>query len=80
MQAIMNEMMQLLTGGITDLASGIGTGLQALVKGIFIDGTGTTESPYKLTVFGGIIIIFAGIALAVGLSRFVMNFVSSLGN
>lgn len=80
MTALLGEIISLLVGGITQLASGIGTGLMELVSAIFVNGTGTTEDPYTLTVFGGLIVVFAGIALAIGLSRFVMNFVSSLGN
>lgn len=80
MESVLTEIIGLLTGGITGIASGIGSGLQQLVTQIFLTGQGTTESPYKLSVYGGIIIVFAGVALAVGLSRFVVNWVSSLGN
>lgn len=79
MAAVLQEIIQLLVSGITQLATGIGTGLQSLVTAIFLTGNGTTESPYALSTFGGVIVIFAGIALAVGLCRWVMNFVTSLG-
>ncbi len=80
MTALLSNIIEILVGGITGIATGIGSGLQELVKGIFVSGSGTTENPYTLTVFGGLIVVFAGIALAVGLSRWVMNFVTSLGN
>lgn len=80
MDAFLTTIIELLTGGITGIASGIGSGLQSLVKAIFVSGAGTTESPYALTEFGGLIIIFAGISLAIGLSRWVMNFITSFGN
>lgn len=80
MTALLSNIIEILVGGITGIATGIGSGLQELVKSIFVSGSGTTESPYTLTVFGGLIVVFAGIALAVGLSRWVMNFVTSLGN
>ena len=80
MTALLNNIIEILVGGISGIATGIGSGLQELVKGIFVTGAGTSESPYALTVFGGLIVVFAGIALAVGLSRWVMNFVTSLGN
>lgn len=76
MTAILQEIISLLVAGITQLATGVGSGLQALVTAIFVDTTGDTE---KLTVFGGLIVVFAGISLAIGLSRWVMNFVTSLG-
>lgn len=76
MSAILQEIITLLVSGITQLATGVGSGLQALVTAIFIDSTGETQ---QLTVFGGLIVVFAGISLAIGLSRWVMNFVTSLG-
>lgn len=80
MTGLLSEIIEILVGGITNIASGIGGGLQSLVTDIFVTGAGTTESPYKLSVYGGVIVVFAGIALAVGLSRFVVSWLSSLGN
>ena len=77
MTAILTEIIDLLVGGITGLAGGIGEGLQNLVSSIFLEGTGETQS---LSVFGGMIVIFAGVALAIGLSRWVVNWLTSLGN
>lgn len=75
MSAILTEIIQLLVGGITGIATGIGNGVSALVSAIFLDST----DPTKLSVFGGVIAVFGGISLAVGLSRWVMNFLTSLG-
>lgn len=77
MSAILTEIIQLLVGGITQLASGIGGGLKSLVEAIFLNTSGQTTT---LSTFGGLIVVFAGIGLAIGLSRWVMNFVTSLGN
>lgn len=77
MTALLTEIIGLLVGGITEFGKGIGSGLSSLVSSIFIDATGDAT---KLSVFGGIIVIFAAISLAVGLSRWVVNFVTSLGN
>lgn len=76
MSGILTEIVGLLVGGITGLATGIGSGVNELVTKIFID---TTNSSQTLSVFGGMVAIFGGIALAVGLSRWVMNFLTSLG-
>lgn len=76
MSAVLQEIISLLTAGITQLATGVGTGLQSLVTAIFIDNSGTSPA---LSTFGGVIVIFAGVALAIGLCRWVMNFVTSLG-
>lgn len=43
---------------------------------LFLDKTGETP---QLSMFGGIIAIFAGIALAVGLTTLVTKFIMSLG-
>lgn len=79
MAAVLQEIIQILVGGITQLATGIGSGLKSLVEAIFLTGEGTSASPYALSAFGGVVVVFAGIALAVGLSRWVMHFVTSLG-
>lgn len=79
MTALVSEMIALLVSGITQFATGLGQGLQSLVTAIFVTGSGTTESPYALSIFGGLVIGFGAIGLCVGLSRWVMNFVTSLG-
>lgn len=80
MSAVLTEIITLLVSGITGIATGIGGGLQALVENIFLTGSGTSSDPYALSTFGGVIIIFAGIALAIGLSKLIVNWVTSLGN
>ena len=77
MTGVLTEIIEILTGGITGMATGIGSGLTSLVTSIFLEGSGDTM---KLSVFGGVIVVFAGISLAVGLSRYVVNWVTTLGN
>lgn len=79
MTAVLTEIINLLVAGISGIATGIGQGLSSLATQIFLTGSGTTESPYALSVFGGLIVCFAAIGLAVGLSRWVLQFVTSLG-
>lgn len=82
MTALLTSIIEILVGGIVQLAEGIGAGLTALVTEIFVNeivGEGGAVT-YELTAFGGLIVVFAGIALAIGLSRFVMNLVTSFGN
>ena len=76
MSAVVTEIITTLTSGIAGMATGLGTGLSTLVKSIFLDSTAETT---KLSTFGGLIVVFAGISLAVGLSRWVVNWVTSLG-
>jgi hypothetical protein len=76
MTTILQEIISILTGGITGIASGIGGGLSELVQNIFIDGTGDTK---KLSIFGGLVVVFAAVSLAIGLSRWIVSWVTSLG-
>ena len=76
MTAVLTEIVGLLVGALTSFATGIGEGLSAMVTAIFLEGSGETQS---LSAFGGVIMIFAGISLAIGLSRWVTQFITSLG-
>ena len=77
MEAVLTDIIALLVGGITGIATGIGQGLSNLVTSIFLQGEGDAMA---LSVFGGVIVVFAGVSLAIGLSRWVTNWVTSLGN
>lgn len=74
---ILESIVEILVGGISSVATGIGEGLSTLATSIFLSGTGDTQT---LSTFGVLIVCFAGISLAVGLCRWVVNFVSSLGS
>lgn len=74
--AILTEIIQILVGGITGIAEGIGAGLSTLATSIFLTGTGAEQT---LSVFGILVVVFAGISLAIGLCRLVVGWVSSLG-
>lgn len=76
MSSILQEIVTLLTQGIAGIAQGVGNGVSTLVNSIFIDATGTNPA---LSAFGGIVVVFAGVSLAIGLCRWVMNFLTSLG-
>ena len=75
---ILNQIVQILTGGLVNFGTGIGQGIQSIVQSLFVDvnaGTGAQT----LTIFGTIICVFAGIALAVGITRRLFSWVTSLG-
>ena len=77
MSELLQEIITLLTSGITQMATGVGSGLKSLVSSIFMDvGEG---GAIQLSTFGGVVVVFAGISLAIGLCRWVMSFVTSLG-
>lgn len=77
MTTILTEIISILVAGITGIAEGIGTGLTTLVEKIFL--TTGEGGAMALSTFGGLIVVFAGISLAVGLSKWVVRWVTSLG-
>jgi len=74
--ALLTAIIEILVGGISGVASGIGAGLSTLATSIFLTGSGESQT---LSTFGVLIVCFAGISLAIGLCRWVVNFVTSLG-
>lgn len=78
MTEVLNEIITLITSGITGIATGIGDGLRALVTEIFLK-TSETGDVQGLSIFGGVVIVFAGISLAIGLSRLVVKWITGLG-
>lgn len=74
---IMQEIIGILVGGITQVANGIGSGLSTLAQSIFLVTSGETTT---LSAFGVLIVVFAGISLALGLCRLVYQFLTSLGS
>lgn len=78
---IVTQIIQILVSALQPFGEAIGSALSAMAKAIFLQTVGTgADATTSLSVFGTLIIVFAAISLAVGLSRWVLNFVSSLGN
>ena len=78
MDIIVTTIITTLTSGITGMASGIGGGLGKLVEAIFL-AVNEEGAVTGLSTFGSVIVIFAAVSLAIGLSRWVVNWVTSLG-
>lgn len=79
MGAALTEFTGLLTGGITGIASGIGAGVNAYASDLFlkVNDSGTVTG---LSTFGGIVGVFGGVSLAIGLTTLVFNWIRSIGN
>lgn len=75
--AIVESIIDTLTSGIVGIGEGIGQGLSSLAESIFLTGTGESQT---ISVFGTLIIVFAAISLGLALCRWVLNFITSLGN
>jgi len=80
MSTALGELVDLLVGAIVDLGEGIASGVASFAKALFLTTDGTTGAVTGLSVFGGIIGIFGGVALAVGITTKVFNWIQSLGN
>ena len=78
MSEVVNEIVDFLTVGISGMARGIGIGLRELVEQIFLT-VGSDGAVEGLSTFGYVIVIFAGVSLAIGLSKLVVHWVSGLG-
>lgn len=77
MSAVLSEIIDLLVSGITEYATGFGQGLSKAVEAIFL--TTGESGAHTLSTTGGLIVIFAGLSLAIGITKLVFNWVSSLG-
>ena len=73
---IVQAIIEIMIAGITGVATGIGAGFSELAKNIFLTTVGDATT---LSVFGSLVVVFAGISLALGLCRWVLNFITSLG-
>ena len=78
MGTALNEFVTTLVGGISGIAEGIGTGVNGFVEDLFL--TVEAGEITGLSTFGGVVAIFGGVALAVGLTTLVFNWVRSIGN
>lgn len=76
MTAVLTELIALLVAGISTLGTGIATGVNTFVDALFLTHT---EGVLGLSTFGGVIGIFGGVALAVGLTTLIFHFIKSLG-
>lgn len=77
MGEVLTEFIGLLTGGIVELGSGIAQGANQMVTDLFLT---TSEAGTSLSTFGGVLAIFAGLALATGFTTLIFNWIRSLGN
>lgn len=76
MVAVLNEFIALLVGGVSSMATGIAGGIAGMASALFLDTSGASP---VLSTFGGILGIFAGTSLAIGLTTRVFIWISNLG-
>lgn len=78
MVEIVTEIVQGLTSGISQMATGIGSGIASLVQNVFLK-VGDGGAIEGLSTTGIVVVAFAGVSLAVGLSKFIVKWAMSLG-
>lgn len=74
----LSEFVQILVSAIVSLGTGIANGVSAMAQALFLNVSEGTVT--GLSMFGGIIAIFAGLSLATAITTRVYTWVTSLGN
>lgn len=75
--SIVTEIVNILVAGLTQLGTGIGQGISNFATSLAFSGTGEQQT---LSVYFVLVLVFAGVALAIGLTTKIFNWLSSLGN
>lgn len=76
---ILADIIEILIGGISDFGSGLASGINGFVKSLFLEYNATSGAYEGLSTFGIITIAFMGLALAIGITRWVVRFVRNRG-
>jgi len=75
---VLVDFVEILVSAITTLGEGIATGVTAIAKALFLEYN--EGALVGLSTFGGIVAIFAGLALSISICTRVYTWVTSLGN
>lgn len=73
---LVTEFISILVAGLESMAEGIGSGLNAFVTNIFFV---TNDGVRSFSDFAGVLALFGAIGIAVGIGRFILGWLSSLG-
>lgn len=69
---LLTEIIGIIVGGFTEMGSGLGAGISSFVTAIMFSGE-------VMSAFAILLFIFVAINLSMSLFRWVLNFVTSLG-
>lgn len=79
--AIVEQIVGILVAGLTNLGTGLGQGIMNFVNSLAFTTTGEGSSAVtQLSVYFVLVVAFAGVALAIGLTTKIFNWLSNLGN
>lgn len=77
---IVSDIVEILVAGITQLGTGIGQGISNFAQALAFTTTGEGSSATtSLSVYFVLVIVFAGVSLAIGLTRLIFMWLESLG-
>lgn len=78
---VVQEIVDILVAGITNLGTGIASGVANFAQSLAFTTVGTgSDAHQELSIYFVLVLVFAGVALAIGLTRLIFNWLSSLGN
>lgn len=80
MASVLGDFIEILVSGIVSLGEGIASGVVAMTKALFLEVDATSGQATGLSMFGGVVAIFAGLALAISITTRVYTWITSLGN
>lgn len=73
---LVTQIVQIIVSGITEMGKGIGAGISGAVQAMAFTTSGESTT---MSVWFIVVLAFAGISLAVGLTRLVYTFLTTLG-
>lgn len=76
----LTELINLLGSGIVSLSQKIAEGANQMVTNAFLTVDSTSGAVTGLSAFGGVVAIFGGVALAIGFTTLIFNWIRSLGS
>lgn len=76
MSSVLSDFVAILISAISSLGQGVAVGIKDTVTALFLDTTGNATT---LSTFGGVLAIFAGLALAIAITTRIYILVTSLG-
>ena len=77
MANIVTDIVGILTQGLTAMGTAIGGGISNFAQALAFTGTGNDQT---MSVYFTLVLAFAGVSLAIGLTTRVFLWLSSLGN
>lgn len=73
---VVQAIIEIMVSGLTGIATGIGGAISEMVRALFFE---TIDGSTGLSIFAIMVVTFAAISLAIGLSKRIFEFLTSFG-